>query len=322
MRLGRYAGLVILAIVFALVLPDTVHAQPATKVFRVGVLTSGTTTRLRDALRELGYIEGRNLVLDVRDTTGTRDRVDAFAAELARANADVIVATYPAAVLAAKRATSTIPIVMVNTPDPVQLGVVTSLARPTGNVTGTTSLSVEVSVKQFEILKEALPRVSRIALLWNPDSPWHPLVVRALRSAKFGAEVHMLEVRDPSQFEAAFEAIAAARDEALVVLADPMLHAPANRKRLVELALRNRLPSMGGLRGWAEAGGMMSYWADEAELNRRVAGYVDRILKGARPGDLPIEQPNVYELVVNQTTAKSLAVTLPPALMRWATVID
>jgi ABC-type uncharacterized transport system substrate-binding protein len=235
---------------------------------------------------------------------------------------DVIVATNPAAVFGAKRATATIPIVMVNTPDPVELGLVASLARPGGNITGTTSLSVELSLKQLEILKEAVPRASRIAVVWNPDNPWRPITMKGLREGGRSLDVQLqpLPVRGPHEFDNAFQAMIKGRAAAVLILADPMTY--FHRRRLADLAIKHRLPLMGSLREYAEAGSLMSYWADGPELFRRVASYVDRILKGARPGDLPVEQPTKYELVVNLKTAKALALTIPPALLLRATVIE
>jgi putative ABC transport system substrate-binding protein len=308
------------ALAGALALAPAAHAQPA-KTYRVGVLAVGDPLHLRNALRDLGYVEGRNLTLDVRISSGAPGVVDTLARDLVRSKVDVIVAAYPGATLAAKRATSTIPIVMMNTPDPVQLGLVQSLARPGGNITGTTTLSVDASLKQLELLKQALPDAKRVAVLANPDNPWHPLVLNGLRGAPAGVRVAMVELRDPSQFDAAFRRIAAEGSDAILVLADPMLQSPGNRARLVELALAHRLPSMGGLRGWAEAGGTMSYWADDADLNRRVASYIDRILKGAPPATLPVEQPKEFELVVNENTVKALGLTLPQAVLLRATAI-
>jgi putative ABC transport system substrate-binding protein len=197
---------------------------------------------------------------------------------------DVIVATHPAAVLAAKRATTTIPIVMVNSPDPVHLGLVASLARPGGNITDTTSLSVDMSVTQLQILQEAVSRTSRIAVMWNPDNPWHPATVKALHgeSRSLGVQVHTLPVRRPEEFDNAFEAMTKERAQAVLILADPMTF--FHRRRLADLAIKHRLPLMGGLREYTEAGGLMSYWADESEQLRNVARYVDKILKGAKPG--------------------------------------
>lgn len=299
-------------------------AQQPAKAFRIGVLAVGDQARLRVALRAAGYVEGRNVVYETRDTGGDKGRDDENARDLVRVGVDVIVATYPGAVFAARRATSTIPIVMVNTPDPVQLGIVGSLASPGGNVTGTTSLSVDVTVKHIEILKEAVPGAARFAVLWNPDNPWHPLVVRVLRDGNRvpGIDVRLLPVQRPSDIDGAFETIARERIDAVVVAADPMLHAPPNRARIVQLLLARRLPSMGGLRSFAEAGGMMSYWADEADLYQRVASYIDRILRGASPGRLPIEQPTKYELVINQRTVSALGRTIPQALLLRATVVE
>ena len=299
--------------------PDTQHSP---KVHRIGVLATSVPGQLRESLRELGYVEGRNLALEVRETEGRADRVDDLARELARLKVDVIVAANPAAVFGAKRATATIPIVMVNTPDPVQLGLVASLAHPGGNITGTTSLSVDLSIKQLELLKEAVPRASRIAVVWNPDNPWHPITMKGLQEGGRSLDVRLqpLPVRGPHEFDKAFRAMIKERATAVLILADPMTY--FHRRRLADLAVKHHLPLMGSLREYAEAGSLMSYWADGPELFRRVASYVDRILKGARPGDLPVEQPTKYELVVNLKTAKALALTIPPALLLRATVIE
>jgi putative ABC transport system substrate-binding protein len=292
-------------------------------VSRIGILTVEFRESFRESLRELGYIDGRNVVLEIRNTQGRAERVDDLAAELVRLKVDVIVAAYPAAVFSARRATRTIPIVMVNTPDPVALGLVESLSRPGGNITGMTSLSVDVSVKQLELLTEAVPGASRIAMLVNPDNPWHPLVVKSLtREARpLGVQLRILEVRGPGDFDAAFQAMIGQRAGALLVLADPMTF--AHRSRLADLAARHRVPLMGGLAGYAQAGGLMSYWADEAELFRRVATYVDRILRGASPGGLPIEQPTRFTLLVNLKTARAIGLAVPQSLLARADqVID
>jgi putative ABC transport system substrate-binding protein len=293
-------------------------------VYRIGILTSGEHWRIRHSLRDLGYVEGRNVVFEARDTKGDADRLASLASELVQRKVDVILATYPGAVFAAKRATATIPIVMVNTPDPVELGLVVSLARPGGNITGTTSLSVDVSIKQLEILRQAIPSASRIAVLWNPDSPWHPLAIAGLRKQDrlVGVQLQFVGIRRPDELHDAIEAMVKERADAVMVLADPMLMAPANRATLVDLLTRNRLPSIGGLRSYAESGGLMSFWAEEAELYRRVAGYVDRILKGASPDRLPIEQPNLYELVVNLKTANALGRKIPSSVLLRATVLE
>jgi putative ABC transport system substrate-binding protein len=282
---------------------------------RVGVLAVGYPEELREALSNLGYVEGRNLALEVRDTEGKPHRVEEAAFELARLKVDVIVATYPAAVFSAKRASATIPIVMVNTPDPVELGLVASLAHPGGSITGVTSLSTDLSTKQLELLKQAVPHASRIGVLWNPDNPWHPLAVKGLRGQEqsLGVQLRVVGVRGPGEFDEAFRAVTTNRAQALLVFADPMTF--AHRKRLAELAIKHRLPAMGSLREYAEAGNLMSYWADRGALFRRAASYVDRILKGAKPGDLPIEQPTKFELVINLKTAKALGLTIPPSLL-------
>jgi putative ABC transport system substrate-binding protein len=296
----------------------------AAKVYRVGVLTAGggSSEELRHSLRDLGYVEGRNVVLEVRDTEGKAERSNDLAGELARLNVDVIVATNPASVFSAKRATATVPIVMVHTPDPVELGLVASLARPGGNITGLTTLSVNLSIKQLELLKEAVPSASRIVVLWNPDNPWHPRVVKSLREDTRlpGVQLQVIAIRGPNDFDGAFAAMIKERARAVLVLADPMTF--VHRRRLADVALRHRLPLMGGPRAYTESGGLMSYWADEAELYKRAASYIDRILKGAPPATLPIEQPTRYQLVVNATTAKALALTLPPALLLQATLVE
>jgi putative ABC transport system substrate-binding protein len=287
-----------------------VLAQSPAKVYRIGILTSGEHWRIRHSLRDLGYVEGRNVVFEARDTKGDADRLASLASELVQRKVDVILATFP--------------IVMVNTPDPVELGLVVSLARPGGNITGTTSLSVDVSIKQLEILRQAIPSASRIAVLWNPDSPWHPLAIAGLRKQDrlVGVQLQFVGIRRPDELHDAIEAMVKERADAVMVLADPMLMAPANRATLVDLLTRNRLPSIGGLRSYAESGGLMSFWAEEAELYRRVAGYVDRILKGASPDRLPIEQPNLYELVVNLKTANALGRKIPSSVLLRATVLE
>jgi len=295
--------------------------QPA-KMYRIGVLTAVPPETLRGSLRELGYVEGRNVILEIRDSAGKSERLNDLALELAQLKVDLIVATYPAAVISARRATSTIPIVMVYTPDPVELGLVTSLAHPGGNITGVTSLSVDLSVKQLELLKEVVPEASRIAVMWNPDNPWHPLVVKRLRDENRlpGIRLQFLEIRRPNEFEPAFQAMLRERAQAILVLVDPMM--TVHRRQLADLALKHRLPLMGGPRSYSEAGGLMSYWADENELYRRAATYVDKILKGANPATLAIEQPTKYDLFVNFETAKTLAVTLSPSLSLRAKPVE
>jgi putative ABC transport system substrate-binding protein len=292
-----------------------IQAQPAGKTFRVGLLGSGTPELLREGLLDIGYIEGQNLAIEWRDAAGKAERFDAIAAELVRLKVDAIVASNPAATFAAKRATASIPIVMVNTPDPVHLGLVASLARPGGNITGTTTLSAELSVKQLELLKEAVPQAVRIAVVWNPDNPWHPLALMGLRPAaqSLALQLQVLGVRGAEEFDGAFAAMAAQQAEAVLVLADPLTF--FHRTRLVDLVAKRHLPAMYGLRQFVDAGGLMSYWANQEWLYRRVASYVDRILKGAKPGDLPIEQPTRFELIVNLNAAKALGLMIPRSLL-------
>jgi len=304
-----------------LVARPTAEAQQAGKIWRIGVLSPGPSTGavssapLQQNLRELGYVEGTNLAVEWRSADGKTERFDDLAAELVRLKVDVIVATVPAATLAAKRSTASIPIVMMNTPDPVQLGLVGSLGRPGENVTGTTTLSADLSSKQLALLKEAVPRVMRIAVLWNPKNPWHPLALKGAEAAarSLAVQLQILEARSAEEFESAFEAMTKKRAGATLVLADPLT--AFHRTRLAELAIKRHLPGMYATRAYAEAGGLMSYWAHEADLYRRVAGYVDRILKGAKPADLPVEQPTKFELVINLKTAKALGLTIPPSLL-------
>ena len=307
------------------VAPIGAQAQRATKPYRVGVVQTeeSQSALLQQSLRELGYVEGRDVVFEIRNTEGKTGRLDDFALDLVRLKVDVIVAANPASVLSAKRATATIPIVMTNTPDPVQLGLVASLARPGGNITGTTTLTVDLSIKQLDLLKEAVPQASRVALLWNPDNPWHRSTVKELRarSGSLGLQLQALEVREADAFDGAFHSMTAERAQALLVLADPMTY--FHRRRLVDLAIEHRLPMMGSLRAYAEAGAIMSFWADTADVYRRAASYIDRILRGAKPGDLPIEQPTKYEFVINLKTAKALGMAIPQAvLLRADRVIE
>jgi len=304
--------------------PLAARGQQAGKVYRIGVLSPGPSTGagapelLRQSLRELGYVEGLNLAIEWRDAEGKTERFDGLAAELVRLKVDVIVAIVPAATFAAKRSTASIPIVMVNTPDPVQLGLVVSLGRPGGNVTGTTTLSADLSIKQLELLKEAVPRAVRIAVLWNPSNPWHPLALKGVEAAarSLAVQLQILEVRGSEEFDSAFAAMTRKRAEAVLILADPL--SVFYRTRLADLAAKRRLPAMYGTRQYVDAGGLMSYWAHQADLYRRVGSYVDRILKGARPRDLPVEQPTKFEFVINLKTAKALGLTIPPSLLQRA----
>ncbi len=326
MRL-RKIGLVVtlgLAIVWA---PPASDAQQPGKVHRIGYLSgTGATAALpvleafRQGLREQGYVEGKNIVIEYRWADGRLERLPDLAAELVRLKVDVIFAVTPPPVLAARGATQIIPIISAMLSDPVESGLVASLARPGGNITGLTSTAGPGMVgKRLELLKEAVPKVSRVAILSNPTTPAQP---RLLSEAKVAARslrvrLHLTEARSPDEFDGAFAAMARERAGALLVLADPMsfLH----RTRLADLAKERRLPTMHDLREYVEAGGLMSYGVDLTDNWRRAAVYVDKILKGAKPADLPIQQPTNFELVINLRTAKALGLTIPQIILFRAT---
>jgi putative ABC transport system substrate-binding protein len=259
--------------------------------------------------------QGLDLVIVSRDAEGKTERFGELAAELVRLKIDVIVASNPAATFAAKSATTSIPIVMVNTPDPVQLGLVVSLGRPGGNVTGTTTLSADLSIKQLGLLKETVPRVVRIAVLSNPSNPWHSLAIKGAEAAarSLAVQLQIVAVRGPEELDNAFATMTRERAGAVLVLSDPMTF--LHRIRLADLAAKRRLPAMYGVRGYVDAGGLMSYRAHQADLYRRVGSYVDRIVKGAKSDDLPIEQPTRFEPVINLRTAKAIGLTIPRDLL-------
>lgn len=307
-----------------LVTPLAVYAQTAAQLSRIGVLRTQSRDALdsaaegfRQGLRELGYVEGQNILLEYRWAGGNPDRLPALAAELVRLNVNVIVTGGEQAILAAKRATGTIPIVMGASNDPVGAGLVASLARPGGNVTGMTILSPELSQKRLELLKEVVPRASRVAVLYNPAFPGTALDLRQTRDAArtLGLALHDVEVQRPAELEAAF-ATARERAEALIPLADPFF--TAHHARIVDLARKHRLPGVYYWKEYVAAGGLMSYGPSLRELYRRAATHVDKILKGARPGDLPVEQPTTFELVINLTTAKTFGLTIPRSVMARA----
>jgi len=305
-----------------LALPQPARAQEAGRVVRVGRLSpiSASTDGFvfdgfRQALNDLGWVEGQNVVFEYRFADGQLDRLPALAGELAQMEVDVILAGSTPGALAAKNETRTIPIVMVTTGDPVGGGLVSSLARPEGNLTGVTALSQTGSAKRLELLKEAVPKITRVAILTDPTSPYtEPFLEEVERVARtLGLRLHVLGIRDPGELEQAFEAMTGAGDMALMVGTDPIFN--TNRERLVELAARNRLPAMYGLREFMNAGGFMFYGASLPHMYRHAATFVDKILRGARPNDLPVEQPTKFELVVNLKTATALGLTLPPSIL-------
>jgi putative ABC transport system substrate-binding protein len=301
----------------------TAAAQPPEKVPRVGFLgprtrsdDAGVTDAFLQGLRELGWVEGKTIVIEYRWAEGRPDRLPDLVTELVRRKVDVIFAGSNAVAVAAKNATGTIPIVMATGGDPVGQGLVATLARPGGNVTGLSfSVGMDIVGKWLELLKEAVPKVRRVAVLSNPANPGHAPAIENVNVAarSVGVQLQHLEARGPSEFDSAFAAMARERAEALLVLLDPFFG--FRRARLSELAAKSRLPAMYGSREYPEAGGLMSYGADFRHSYRRSATYVDKILKGAKPADLPIEQPTKFELVINLNTAKALGLTIPPSLL-------
>jgi putative ABC transport system substrate-binding protein len=273
---------------------------------------------LRQGLGSLGWIEGRNLAFELRFAEGRFDRLPQLAVDLVRESADVLVTGSHPGALAAKAATTTIPIVMVTTGDPVRDGLVASLARPGGNITGVTALGQALNAKRLEILKEAMPGVKRVAVLTNPASPYsEPFLQEREAAAKtLGLEVRVLEAREPDDLDEAFEGMIKGGAGALMVLADVMFL--THRRRIVELSLFHRLPSIYGERSSVYAGGLMFYGASLPDMYRRAATYVDKILRGAKPADLPIEQPTAFELAINLKTAKALGLEIPPTLLARA----
>ena len=302
--------------------PLAAAAQQPPKVPRVGRLSpispSGDThirAGFLQGLRDLGWIEGQNITIEYRYSEGRVDRLPELAVELVRLKVDVIVAGSPPGALAAKGATATIPIVMVTTGDPVASGLVASLARPGGNLTGVTTLGQELSAKRLQLFKEAVPSVRQVVALTDPAYPDSGPTAKALEAAArvLGLQLRILEVRDPSGIESALQAIHSERAEGLMVLEDPLLN--THRRRIVELAAKRRLPTMCALREYVDAGGLMFYGAAFPDMYRRAAYFVDRILKGAKPADLPVEQPTKFELVVNMKAAKALGVTIPQSVL-------
>jgi len=298
------------------------QAQQPKKVPRVGILLVSTSSAtlhlveaLRHGLRELGYVEGRNIAIEQRFGEGKVERLSELVEELVRLNVDVIIAATPPAIAAAKQATKTIPIVMLATGDPVALGFVTSLAWPGGNITGLTILSVELSGKQLELLTEVVPRASLVAVLWNPKSPDTELAFKETEAAAKTQNVKFLSlaVQRGEDFNSVFQEASKHRPNALIVLQDSLTF--THRKQIVDLAAKKRLPAIYGLTESAEAGGLMAYGPNRADQYRRAATYVDKILKGAKPADLPVEQPTKFELIINLKAAKQIGLTIPQTVL-------
>jgi len=304
--------------------PLAAGAQPqAGKLWRIGVLMNlyppdaEPPQALRQGLRDLGYVEGQNLVIDWRYQLGRSDRLPTLAAELVRLKPDVIVADITVAIRAAMQATSTIPIVMASSADAVGIGLVTNLQRPEGNVTGVTIMLTEMSTKRLQLLKEVVPNMSRVAVLWHPALPWHQAMLKEVEAAAPSLQLQLIAiaVRSRDDFGNAFAELASARVNALLV-SETMT--PTAQRQLVDFAAKTRLPTMFMNRDYVAAGGLVSYAPDFTEMYRHAAVYVDKILKGARPGDLSVEQPTKFELVINMKTAKSLGLTIPQSVLARA----
>jgi putative tryptophan/tyrosine transport system substrate-binding protein len=317
----RVIGLV-LTVFFALV-PLAGEAQQPAKVYRIGVLTNKVSdpaeARLwqafRAGLRERGWIEGQNILIEFRAAEGNTARLPELAAELVRLKVDLIVARSSTFVQATKEATSSIPIVFLIHADPVGTGHVTSLARPGGNVTGLTAMMTDLAPKELELLISAVPVAKRIAVLWNPDTPSHAPALKAVEEAgrTLRVQVQAVGARTAAELEAAFAAMARARTQAVLVLGNPLFL--GERQRVAELAIKHRLSTVFNLKDNVEAGGLMSYSPNYDDLYQRGASYVDKILKGAQPADLPVEQATKFELVINLKTAKALGLTIPPSVL-------
>jgi putative tryptophan/tyrosine transport system substrate-binding protein len=313
---------VVLTVAFVLGIlagPLAAAAQPAGKVARLGVLLFSTPAAdpnlpafLR-GLRDLGYVEGRNLALEYRYAEGQPERASELALQIASLKPDVFVVLGGDMVPFVKNATATIPVVMLTSQDPVEAGVVASYARPGGNVTGVAFISSETAGKRLQFLKEAVPSLTRVAVLWTPDHPDGEYRSTEATARRLGIQIQSLEVRRPGDFDAAFQAATRERAEALVVASSRFMN--ANRPRVEEFASRQRIPLVTGWGPWARAGSLLSYGPDLDVLARRAAAHVDKILKGAKPADLPVEQPTKFELVVNLKTAKTLGLTIPHSVL-------
>jgi len=304
--------------------PLAAAAQQQGKVWRIGFVEAGSASvnrhfldAFRQGLRELDYLEGQHIVIEERWAEGRNELFPGLLAELIRLNVDVVVVSSNAGALAAKDATRTIPIIFVAIGDPVGLGLALSLGRPGGNLTGLSTLSEEYSAKWVELLKEVVPNTSRLALLWNPKTM---LTARAKevqdRAKALRVKLESFEVRAPDEFDGAFVAMAKGRVDGLIVLADPLT--VRYRTRIVELAAKNRLPTIYQFAEFVRVGGLIAYGTSVPDVFRRAAIYVDKVFRGARPADLPIEQPTKFELVINLKTAKALGLTIPPSLLQRA----
>jgi putative ABC transport system substrate-binding protein len=326
MRRREFITLLSGSAVWWLLAPPVPQAQQVGKVYRIGYLSNSSSTAnphlfeaFRQGLRELGWVEGQNISIDPRFAEGRSDRLADLAAELVRLKVDIIITTSTPATLAAKNATGTTPIVAANFGDPVGLGLIESLARPNGNITGLSfSVGVETFGKELELLKEIAPEFRRVAVLSNPTNPYHAPAISNVKVAAqaLKVELQLLETRGSNEFDGAFAAMSKERAGALLVVTDPIF--VLHRARLADLASKNRLPSMYGMGEYVKAGGLIPYGPNLSDRFRHAATFVDKILKGAKPADLPVQQPTKFELTINLRTAKTLGLTVPPSLLARA----
>jgi putative ABC transport system substrate-binding protein len=318
--------LLVAGILCALAAPNTSSAQDQRRIPRLGILLYPSPAvrkylwdSFRDGLRDYGYVEGKSILIETVSAEGQQERLAPLAADLAKMNVDIMAISGTEAVQAAARATKTIPIVMTSVGDPVGAGIVPNLAHPGGNVTGMSLLATDLSAKRLALLKEMLPQVTRVAILWNPDNASVALKFEEMQRAApgIGVQVQSIQLRRAADIEAAIDIAASGHAEAIMDAGDPIQN--ANQRRIAELSIQHRLPLASEFQDSVDAGALCSYGPDQVDIFRRAAGYVDKILRGAKPGDLPIQQPSKLDLVVNLKTAKILNVTIPERLLLRAT---
>jgi putative ABC transport system substrate-binding protein len=312
------------AMLFALCVPA--EAQQPKKVWRIGFLSAASPTLYShlyaafvEGMRSRGYVEGQNIVIEARWADDKTDRLPELAAELVRLKVDLIVSTGGSATaLAVKNATTTIPVVFVGGGDLVRVGLIASLARPGGNLTGMSLLTTELGVKRLELLKESFPKIRRMAILGNPTNAAYAIQVRETQAAgkTLALQVDMFDARDPGDFESVFSAMTQKGDRAALLLSDPMFN--AHREKIAAVAIKKRMPAISEFKEFVQAGGLMSYGTNIVEVYRRIALYVDKILKGAKPAELPVEQPTNFDFFINLNTAKRIGVTIPPNVLARA----
>jgi putative ABC transport system substrate-binding protein len=322
---NRMFRTIVVCLLLTVLLLTVAEAQQPTKIPRIGFLNAATPSAIlaryeafRRGLRELGYVEGKNIVIEYRYAEGKLDRLQELAVELVRLKVDVIVTAGPSATRSAKGATATIPVVMAFDYDPVGSGAIANLARPGGNITGLSALYPEMSGKRLELLKEIVPKLSRVAILGSSTQPGNAQAVKEMELAAgaLGTQLQYLEVGAPKEIESAFRAAIQGRADAVLVLTSPVF--VSQRKQLADLAIKSRVPATYQASEYVEAGGLMSYGVNIADLHRRAARYVDKILKGAKPPDLPVEQPTKFELIINLKAAKQIGLTIPPNVLARA----